>query len=111
MLPVNARSEFVSRLAGMFARNFSDGFVVEISRMFQLASPAFHHPALRPTRGSGLGAAADMLGDGSDVGSLVDEDGAVAQAAAVSAAAMDSDERRAARRDAPEWFVSRSKVM
>jgi len=37
--------------------NFSEGLVFESSRTFHSASPASQRPALRPTRGSGLGAA------------------------------------------------------
>src|SRR5205823_2287750 len=48
-------SEFV-----MFM-NFSDGRVSESTRMFQVASPASNFPARRPMRGSGLGAAVDVL--------------------------------------------------
>jgi hypothetical protein len=40
--------------------NFADGAVVDTSRRFQAASPASYHPALSPTRGSGLGGDIDM---------------------------------------------------
>ena len=46
----------------MTPANFSDGGVVDTRRMFHAASPASHMPALRPTRGSGFGATADMPG-------------------------------------------------
>src|SRR5215216_6427775 len=45
-------------------RNFSDGRVDETSRMFQDAWAASHMPALRPTRGSGLGMVADVITSG-----------------------------------------------
>src|SRR4051812_2460006 len=48
-LPVNARSELVT------PTNFADGGVADTTFMFQAASPASATPALRPTRGSGLG--------------------------------------------------------
>ena len=44
----------------MTPANFSEGGVVDTRRMFQAAWPASHMPALRPTRGSGFGATADM---------------------------------------------------
>src|SRR5712692_4593356 len=53
--PLNARSELVTPL------NFSDAGVFESSFRFQNACAAFSTPALRPTRGSGLGATCDML--------------------------------------------------
>src|SRR5215207_5587966 len=58
--PVKARSELV------LPKNFPVGGVFESTRRFQAASPASIKPARRPTRGSGFGAAADMLpaGDG-----------------------------------------------
>src|SRR6185436_17828310 len=52
--PVNARSELV------LPTNRPDGGVLERTRMFQVASAASILPARRPTRGSGLGAAASM---------------------------------------------------
>src|SRR5215204_2654785 len=55
-LPLNARSECVA------PSDFPVGGVVEIMFMFQAAWPASHHPALRPTRGSGVGTAADTIG-------------------------------------------------
>src|SRR5207244_12333506 len=54
LLPMNARSELV------LPRNFSEGGVFESTRRFHVASAAFIKPARSPTRGSGLGAAADM---------------------------------------------------
>src|SRR4051812_27226417 len=42
--------------------DFSLGAVAEIRRMFHAAWPAFHHPPLRPPRGSGLGAVPDTIG-------------------------------------------------
>jgi hypothetical protein len=59
-LPEKARSEFVA------PRNFADGCVFDTTLMFQVASAASIKPARRPTRGSGVGAAVDMLliGDG-----------------------------------------------
>src|SRR5258708_533476 len=58
--PLKARSELV------IPRNGADGGVFETTRRFHVASSAFIRPARRPTRGSGLGAAVDMLpaGDG-----------------------------------------------
>src|SRR3954463_16077039 len=52
--PLKARSELVmpAKLAG--------GGVLERTRRFHDASPAFIRPARSPTRGSGLGAAVDM---------------------------------------------------
>src|SRR5471030_1129266 len=55
---MKARSELVT------PRNFSDGCVLDTSVMFHAASPASNLPALRPTRGSGLGAPADASIDG-----------------------------------------------
>src|SRR6478752_1710781 len=59
-------SEFQSRLSlGVsVGRKAADGFVVETSRMFHAASAALNTPGLSPTRGSGLGALADMSGVG-----------------------------------------------
>src|SRR5687767_379719 len=96
MLPVNARSEFVSRLSPGVVElvNFSDGRVDDTFRMFQIASPASHHPARSPTRGSGLGGTIDTM---ASVAPLSMVDGAVAQAAANDAAmARNSDDPRAA---------------
>src|SRR3982751_3109503 len=42
--------------------DFSLGAVAEMRRMFQAACPAFHQPALRPTRGSGVGAVPETIG-------------------------------------------------
>src|SRR5688500_6845109 len=63
MLPVKARSEFLSRASpGVVSlMNDADGRVLDTSVMFQRASPASNQPAFSPTRGSGLGGAADML--------------------------------------------------
>ena len=55
MGPLKAMSELVTPL------NFSDGCVSETTCMFHVASWALNWPALRPTRGSGLGADVDML--------------------------------------------------
>src|SRR5690348_4623710 len=54
-LPVKARSEFV------IPANFGDGGVCESTWRFHDASPALNSPALRPTRGSGFGAAVDIV--------------------------------------------------
>src|SRR5919112_191240 len=102
MLPLNARSEFVSRpspgVLGLV--NLSEGRVVETSRRFQIASPASHQPARSPMRGSGLGADIDMLAAGEDV---VPDDGAVAHAEVDSSPATSArDETRAADHRAPE---------
>src|SRR5207244_11658620 len=48
--PLNARSELV------WPRNWVDAFVSESTRRFHTASAASNIPALRPTRGSGIGA-------------------------------------------------------
>src|SRR6185503_16887156 len=63
-------SEFQSRLSlGVpVGTNAADGFVVETSRMFHAASAALKTPGLSPTRGSGLGALADLSGVGAMVG-------------------------------------------
>src|SRR3954451_15305611 len=55
--PLKARSELVmpAKLAG--------GGVLETTRRFHDASPAFIRPARSPTRGSGLGADAEMAAD------------------------------------------------
>src|SRR2546430_12474422 len=55
-LPLNARSECVA------PSDLPVGGVVDTMFMFQAASPASHHPALRPTRGSGEGAVAETIG-------------------------------------------------
>src|SRR5215831_17331410 len=54
--PLKAKSECVA------PADASLGGVVEIIRIFQAACPASHRPALRPTRGSGLGAVAETIG-------------------------------------------------
>src|SRR4029078_1794263 len=63
-------SEFQSRLSlgDSVERKAADGFVVETRRMFHAASAALNTPALSPTRGSGLGALADMSGVGAIAG-------------------------------------------
>src|SRR3954469_772588 len=53
--------------------DFSLGAVAEMRRMFQAACPAFHQPALRPTRGSGVGAVPETIGStglGMDFGGI-----------------------------------------
>src|SRR3954471_9551153 len=55
-LPVNARSECVA------PRTWPVGGVVETMRMFHAAWAASQRPALRPTRGSGVGVVADTIG-------------------------------------------------
>src|SRR6186713_3125153 len=55
-LPVNARSECV------VPSDLPVGGVVDTMFMFHAACPASHHPALRPTRGSGDGAVAETIG-------------------------------------------------
>src|SRR5215217_5104982 len=92
LLPENARSEFVMPV------NPSGGGVLEIFRMFQIASPASLSPALSPTRGSGDGAAisgADMSGDRVEPG--LDEellDDAAHPAAARDAIVIRTTEKR-----------------
>src|SRR5215208_6594199 len=98
MLPLKARSEFVRRPSpGVLGFvNFSEGGVDETFRRFQIASSAFHQPARRPTRGSGLGGDIDMLAPADDDAPPVD-DGAVAHAEASSSPAVSArDETRAA---------------
>ena len=75
---MNARSEFV------LPTNFPDGFVVDTSFMFHSASPASYMPPFSPTRGSGLGAAIDIFGDGAPP-AIEDDDDAHADSAAISA--------------------------
>src|SRR5688500_6468973 len=104
MLPVKARSEFLSRASpGVVSlMNDADGRVLDTSVMFQRASPASNQPAFSPTRGSGLGGAADMrdaLGTfpvpAAGIG-MVSLDGDGAHAAADSTpAASESGTRRA----------------
>src|SRR4029453_18102311 len=55
-LPVNARSECVAPSTRPL------GGVVDSIRMFHAAWAASQRPALRPTRGSGVGAVADTMG-------------------------------------------------
>src|SRR5260221_6625093 len=55
-LPENARSEWVA------PNTFPVGGVVESMRMFHAACAASHRPALRPTRGSGVGVVEDTMG-------------------------------------------------
>src|SRR5512143_956873 len=84
--PVNAKSEFTRlRSPGvLLLRNADDGGVFESNRRFHAAVPASNHPAMRPTRGSGLGAVTDMsAGDGEPACVAID-DGDVAHAAAAS---------------------------
>ena len=65
--------------------------------MFHLASAASNQPALRPTRGSGLGAVTDNIGAGSDEGSPAEDDeGAVAHPAVASSATIENVVRREA---------------
>src|ERR1700691_3114076 len=54
-LPSKARSEFVLSTKSL------DGGELDTRRMFHDAWPASNSPALRPTRGSGLGGVGDML--------------------------------------------------
>src|SRR5215204_3534221 len=83
-LPVNARSEFVT------STKFGEGGVLETTFRFQIASAASILPARRPTRGSGLGAFADMSGLGEGPPDSLELDPAHA-AVASRAAARDSD--------------------
>src|SRR5437588_10470183 len=61
---MNARSEFTNRRSpGVLSLMKSlDGCVMDTGRRFQSACPASHHPALSPTRGSGVGGVVDMSG-------------------------------------------------
>src|SRR5262245_51773549 len=66
-LPANARSECVGiRTPGspycLSPSDLPPGGRVAIIFMFQAASPASHHPAFSPTRGSGFGAVAETIG-------------------------------------------------
>src|SRR5690242_2157064 len=54
-LPLKARSALV------WPRNSRGGGVCDRTLRFQVASCALNRPALRPTRGSGVGGVADML--------------------------------------------------
>src|SRR5687767_10807071 len=54
--------------------------VFETTRRFHTASPASRRPARRPTRGSGLGAAVDIGGDGTSPAVVVLAAGAQAAA-------------------------------
>jgi hypothetical protein len=68
--------------------NALDGGVFESNRRFHAAVPALNQPALRPTRGSGLGAVVDMFaGDGAPACVGVPVDDAVQPASATSASA------------------------
>src|ERR1041384_1652013 len=81
--PMKARSELVSlRAPGVLGvmKSF-DGGVFETTRRFHAASPAFIHPARRPTRGSGLGAAVERSGRGAAPIEADEEDDEEAHAA------------------------------
>ena len=54
-LPLKARSEWVA------PRDLPLGGVLDTMFMFQAACPASHQPALRPTRGSGVGVVPDTI--------------------------------------------------
>src|SRR5437868_4585987 len=71
--------------------NFGDGGVLDTTRRFQTASPAFISPACRPTRGSGLGAEADMLPAGAGALDIEDDVGCVQAAVSSSPIASGSD--------------------
>src|SRR5512133_1982888 len=95
-VPEKPRSELV-----MPAKSFGGG-VCETFRMFQIASPASSSPALRPTRGSGDGAAtrgADMSGMRDDAGPADIEllDDAPAHPAAAPATAIEAMTNRGTR--------------
>src|SRR5580658_6226315 len=83
---MNARSEFTSRRSpGVVGLMKSlDGGVFETTWRFQIASPASNQPALRPTRGSGLGAVIDMSPEGDGAAPGAEDDPPCAQAAVVS---------------------------
>src|SRR5690606_21299400 len=104
-LPVKARSELVT------PRKSAGGGVSETTRRFQATSSAFMRPARRPTRGSGEGAAVDMLasdGDGAGAVTLVsmaplEEAHAVPNASGTTAA---SDRSRLVGREAlVRWAI------
>jgi hypothetical protein len=83
-------------------KNFPVGGVFESTRRFQVASAASIKPARRPTRGSGLGAVADMLpaGDGAPPGAEVER---VHAASDSSPTASDSDASEGTVGDTREW--------
>src|SRR5688500_1393466 len=62
---MKARSEFLSRSSPgvLWLMNGADGGVFETIARFQIASPASNQPGRSPTRGSGLGADADIPGE------------------------------------------------
>src|SRR3954452_5541925 len=72
--------------------NCSGGRDFETTRRFQTASPASHRPGLRPTRGSGLGAAEDIADDEA-MGALVVVTAACEQAPIVASATAASAPR------------------
>src|SRR6476660_10242428 len=92
-VPMNARSELIRRRSpgGDRLRKSFDGFVGETSRRFHAAVPASNQPALRPTRGSGLGFVVPTVMFG--VGAEDDDDLVEAQAAAIAATASERRER------------------
>src|SRR6476469_3361996 len=95
-LPMNARSELIRRRSPGVdrLRKSFDGFVVETSRRFHAAVPASNQPALRPTRGSGLGFVVPTVMFG--VGAALeeeDDDLVEAQAAAIAGTASERRER------------------
>lgn len=73
--------------------NLSDAGVVEIRRMFHAAVAAFHNPGASPTRGSGLGALADMSGVGAGPPAIETDAGDVAQPPIAESAARTMKER------------------
>src|ERR1041385_401443 len=86
--PMKARSELVSlRSPGVLGLMKSfDGGVFETTRRFHAASPAFIHPARRPTRGSGLGAVLERSGRGAAPIEADEEDDEEAHAARAESA-------------------------
>jgi hypothetical protein len=79
--------------------NFSDDGVLETRRRFHEASAAFVAPARRPTRGSGLGAAVDMLAEPAD------DDDEAHPARDNTPIASDSRPNRAVDREAGRWAL------
>jgi hypothetical protein len=83
---VNARSELVT------STNCAEGGVLDTKRRFQAASSASIFPARRPTRGSGLGALADLLSVGDGLSEPADEVERAHAAAENNPKASDSDQ-------------------
>src|SRR5436190_12093804 len=97
--------------------NFADGCVRETTRRFQVASCASMSPALRPMRGSGLGAAADIFAAGEGAEPDIDDEPEWHPDATTRAAARATEEPRSrksiAMRNSPEndvWVTNAPKT-